>query len=690
MPSPPPHPLPPLQRRVAGRVVVWGLGILILCAILPPSTDAAEAPLTTAVAVRSLREEEAAKKLPVELRGTVVFIEGPNGAIVLQDSTAGTYFRGQNETSLQPGDELQVKGVTTPGTYLPGIEQASYVKLGHRELPPAQPATYADILSGRYFFQRIAVEGIVHAVVPTSDESRSILTLALGQDLLEVRICAPPQEGRQLTDSRVRIEGLAAGGVNQRRQLVQAIAWVHDWSGLQVIKPAPPESEVPLISGSRLLAFDALGQDRHRVRMAGTVIAAFPDGEIFVRDDATALRMQMLKHLPLPLGTRVEALGFPKMQRFSASLVNAQVLRQEPGPVPAAIAVSLADLIKGKHDNDLVTVTADLTSSFQTEDGHVLVLQEAGRSLRVQMPADGRQLPAGARVQVTGICLVDSNTASGTTSTPRSVHLRARLASDVAVLSAPPWWTSQRLALAVGLLLLAMALSALWITFLRRQVRRQTQALRRQIQHEATLEERQRIAREFHDTLEQGLTGLALRLDAVKARGADEKSVRLLQASRRLVSQIHEETRSLVSELRQPSHEALDLKTELARIAEEHTTDCGPAVEFQADTPLPALPSHIVHHLKMIAREAVTNALKHAQALHVVMRVHMRSQCLRIAVADDGQGFDFEARHHGLAARFGCIGIEERCEKLGATAHWRTSPGQGTLLEITLPVNNAA
>lgn len=164
----------------------------------------------------------------------------------------------------------------------------------------------------------------------------------------------------------------------------------------------------------------------------------------------------------------------------------------------------------------------------------------------------------------------------------------------------------------------------------------------------------------------------------MKARGADEKSGRLLQASRRLVSQIHEETRSLVSELRQPSHEALDLKTELARIAEEHTTDCGPAVEFQADSPLPALPSHIVHHLKMIAREAVTNALKHAQALHVVMRVHMQSQCLRIAVADDGRAL---TPRRGITARRG----DSAASASRSAARSSTRPRTGALPRARAP-----
>ena len=674
--------------NATSRLVHRYLG-LCASAVLCATTFGVGTPLTTALSVRSLPPEEAAKKLPVKLRGTVVFIEGPNGAIVLQDETAGTYFRGQNETTLRAGDEVVVKGVTTPGMYLPGIEQTTYERLGRGELPPSVPATYADFVSGRYFFQRVSAEGIVRAVTATSDESRSILSLAMGQDFLEVRICAPPQEGRLLVDGRVRIEGLASGGVNHRRQLVQPIAWVHDWSGLQVLKAAPPVSEVPKISGSKLLAFDVLGQGGHRVRVTGTVVAAFPNGEVFIRDETAALRLQLLPPIPLSVGTRIEVIGFPKMQRFSASLVNASIVRQEPGPRPSAVGVNLGELLNGAHDNDLVAVTAVLSGYFRAEDGDMLVLQESGRTIRAQVPPLDQELPAGARVRVTGICMVESNTASGVESRPRSVSLRGRVADDVTVLNAPSWWTNQRLALVAGVLLFVVMLASLWITVLRRQVRRQTRALRRQIEHEATLEERQRIAREFHDTLEQGLTGLALRLEGVQARGIDEKNGHLLRASRRLISQIQAETRSLVSELREPAPELADIAAALRTIVEEHPAGCEPTLTLKAGAVLPPLPSRTVHHLRMIAREAVTNALKHAHARHIHLALEMEEGRLRMAIADDGCGFDPAAPRNKQAGHFGCIGIEERCEKLGATVGWHSTLGQGATVEVELPFESS-
>lgn len=92
----------------------------------------------------------------------------------------------------------------------------------------------------------------------------------------------------------------------------------------------------------------------------------------------------------------------------------------------------------------------------------------------------------------------------------------------------------------------------------------------------------------------------------------------------------------------------------------------------------------------MITREAVTNALKHAHARHIRLAVEVKDGRLRMSIADDGIGFDPEVPRGGRAGHFGCIGIEERCEKLGASARWQSAPDQGTTIEIELTLEEPA
>lgn len=661
----------------------WLLGLLF--ALLTLRTDAQ---LHTALSVRSLPPDEAKQGLPVELRGTVIFIEGPRGTVFIQDGTAGSFFRAIDEITLRLGDEVEIKGRTAIGLYLPGVEKASYRLLRHGDVPPGTPASYADLLSGRYHYQRVAVEGIVQSAGPTGEEGRSRLQLAVGQDLLDVRVHAPPEDGRSLIDSRVRVEGLAAGTINNRRQLVQPSVWLQDWSGVTVLEEPVPDAHVPIIPGTNLLAFKVTGQGGHRVRVAGTVVASFADGSVYLRDGTAAFGLQLSIPAVLNPGDDVEAVGFPQMQRFSAKLSRAAILRQSTGTEPTATPVSAADLLKGNYDNDLVSIAGTVSNLFRAEDGHVLVLQGDGRrSIRVHVPAMEFSVPLGSEVRVTGVCLVEGSKDAGFKSLPSTVSLRSRGIEDVEILRSPSWWTARRMGMAVAALLLVVLLAGLWIAVLRRQVRRQTTALRRRIEHEAALEERQRIAREFHDTLEQGLAGLCLRLEAIQARGIDEKSSTLLKASRGLVSQIQAETRSLVSDLREPSEETVDLSSALAAIVDRHPAGCGPQLQMEVKSPLPPLPPRSVHHLRMIAQEAVTNALKHANSQRIALGLEIRGNDLVLTIADDGAGFDATTARVNKAGHFGCIGIEERCEKLGAKPTWLTAPGKGTTLEITLPIS---
>ena len=247
---------------------------------------AARAELTKAIQIRSLSHAEAKSGLPVKLRGTVTFIEGPR-AVFVQDETAGTFFRPDRPDKLRPGDVLEVTGNTHSGVYLPGIGLASYQILGHGPLPAAVAATYDDLLSGRFHYQRVAIEGIARSLVPF-DEGRSLLRVDLGFRIVDVRVDAVLEEESGILDSRVRVVGLAAGGINNRRQLVQPYLRSRDATEIIVLEPAVAEKDVPRVAASDLLTFRVTGQGSHRVRIDGVVTACPSRMLVFVRSGQTA------------------------------------------------------------------------------------------------------------------------------------------------------------------------------------------------------------------------------------------------------------------------------------------------------------------------------------------------------------------------------------------------------------------
>lgn len=662
--------------------------VAILLLVLASTLRAQPERLTKAIEVRSLSVAQAQQGLPVRLRGIVVFVEP--ASVFVQDETSTAFFRPSRLGDLRPGDEIELEGTTRMGLFLPGIGSADFKILRHATLPAGIPASYDDLVAARQHYKRVAVEGIVRSLAPV-EEGRSLLRLAMGSNILEVRVDAPPDRERALVDSRVRVQGLAAGFINERRQLVQPHVRAIDWSDVAILDAAPAPAQVPLISAAELLAFRVSGHGDRRVRIAGIVTASLPRGQVFLRHADSALAVRFDVPQPLIPGDRVEISGFPAMDLFSAAVVDAEIVSHHPGPAPDPIEVGTLDKLAGLHDAHLVTVVATLTDSFKSDGDIVLVLQDRTRSIQAHIP-DSAAVPAtGSQLRITAICRVESSQpGSGFASRPGVVSLRARNAADLVVLRSPPWWTARRLGFALSIVGGIALLGALWIVVLRLQVTRQTAALRRRIELEAALEERQRIAREFHDSLEQELAGVSLRLDALATREIDEKGRSLVAASRNLVSRIQTETRDLIGDLRDPNETAGDLAQALAGVAARHAADSGADVRFDDGGPLPALPAATVHDLRMMARESVTNALKHGRANSVTIAVATDHDRLTMTVVDNGCGFDTAIATEGRRGHFGCAGIRERGRKIGAEVAWRSVLQRGATVEVTLPLSGDA
>lgn len=663
----------------------------MLSAQLPsPAKPALNQPST----VRALTQEQAELQVPIHLTARVAYIAAP-GTVFVQDASGGTFFRTRDSIGdLAIGDLVEVQGVSFPGLYLTGIDASSFKVLEHGDPPPATPASFDDLLSGRFHYQRVALQGIVRRLA-TPEEDRTQLMLALGPQMLEIRIDATPPDATDWVDALVEVQGLAAGGINDRRQLVQPYLRVASWDHLRIVTPPVAEDRIPSVSATRLLRFpsDSTGRShQHRVRVSGVVLASFPDGRLYLREpadsdanSATALAARLTSPQPaLAVGQNVSVIGFPHMGGFSARLEDAIVTESQQGEKPVPHATTLRDLATANADADLISLKATLIEHSRTEAGTELRLKDGASTLAAVLPEQPDDLPAvGSLLALTGIYQVDASGESGFRATPTAARLLLRSTADLEVLHAPSWWSPRRLITLVGVLGGLVLAGLVWISLLHRQVAIQATALRSQIAKEAVLEERQRIAREFHDTLEQELAGLSIRLGALGSRALDEKASSLLQTSLQLVSRIQSEARNLVADLRSGDHASGDLGLALRDLIDRQAPQ-SQTIDLTIVSPLPTLPAHIVHHLRMIAQEALTNIHKHAGAQNIKLTVQTDDCGLHLLISDDGQGFDATKPPLG-SGHFGCIGIRERCRKMGATVEWRSAPGQGTSVQVHYP-----
>jgi two-component system NarL family sensor kinase len=214
----------------------------------------------------------------------------------------------------------------------------------------------------------------------------------------------------------------------------------------------------------------------------------------------------------------------------------------------------------------------------------------------------------------------------------------------------------------------------------------------RQAEFGATLE-RNRLAREIHDTLAQGLAAITLQLETadalLAARGAPvgsgpERTQKAIAQALSLARANLEEARRSVLDLRAAPLEGRTLAQALSALAEEATSKGGAPVRFHATGGSRPLPNRVEAGLYRIAQEAVGNAVRHAAARTIRVKLLAQPAHVRLMVIDDGRGFDASALPKD---RYGLAGIQERVHLLGGKLTLQSSPGQGTQVDVLVPLD---
>jgi signal transduction histidine kinase/ligand-binding sensor domain-containing protein len=202
------------------------------------------------------------------------------------------------------------------------------------------------------------------------------------------------------------------------------------------------------------------------------------------------------------------------------------------------------------------------------------------------------------------------------------------------------------------------------------------------------LDERARLAREIHDTLAQGFVGISSQLDAVAMCMPDERSAarKYLDMARRMARHSLTEARRSVMDLRASMLEGQDLAAALESGTRVWTQGSGVDVDVAVTGPLHPLPEEFEQHLLRIAQEAVTNVLKHAGARNIRIKLHTEARKLYLRIVDNGHGFEQQDAFSPVGGHFGLIGMRERAERLGGELRLASHPGEGTEVEVTVPL----
>jgi ligand-binding sensor domain-containing protein/signal transduction histidine kinase len=201
-------------------------------------------------------------------------------------------------------------------------------------------------------------------------------------------------------------------------------------------------------------------------------------------------------------------------------------------------------------------------------------------------------------------------------------------------------------------------------------------------QFRAILAERSRIARELHDTLLQGFSGVTMEMQALAARLPHDSREALRDIIHDAANCLTEARRS-VSELRRNRRPSPGLPAELSQAARQLTLSNAVRLKLVVDKYTQALPAYVEYNLLRIAQEAINNAVKHAGAQTIEVTLRMLPDALRISVEDDGSGF---VPGNPAPEHFGLVGMRERADEIGADLRVTSEPEMGTIVVVDFPV----
>ena len=205
-------------------------------------------------------------------------------------------------------------------------------------------------------------------------------------------------------------------------------------------------------------------------------------------------------------------------------------------------------------------------------------------------------------------------------------------------------------------------------------------------QRAAVFEERNRMARDIHDTLAQGFTGVIVQLEAAEdaiSCGYRKEADDHLHRAGELARQSLSEARRSVHALRPRALEEHNFWDALKGSIKNTTAGTALHATFEAQGKLPELPQPWQENLLHIGQEALTNTLKYAHARNFKTRLTYKAKELRLELRDDGDGFKVKDRHDGVGLR----GMRERVEQMGGELEITSSRGKGTKITVVLPCN---
>ena len=632
------------------------------------------------------------------LRGVVTFMGRAfdRECLFLQDESGATLVRASpvffRSSQVESGQMIEGRGnvLFSPGDA--PLRLGTVTTLGWGALPrpiPYPARSEAKLADGRW----VEVEGIVRSV------TRQVMSVMSRDGLIQVWVGdLGSTKMARYVDCRVSLRGVFSLQVAAEPALL-----VPSPRFIEIKEFAPRDPFViPTFAINKIGAPEVSADLLHRVKVAGAVTYHDQD-MLIVQDQTGGARVFGSKTSDVRVGDRVEVVGFPNQEGDAVTLSESVVRKTGDVHSPEPIDMMMEGLLDGRLNCWLVRLEGILLDQKTRQGRQLLELQSGQRVFQAVLAETAGQLktlPVGSRVQVTGVSQLQLAGLSPIAGTGRDHPLVATMdilmrgPEDLVLLERPPWWTWRHTATVVLVLVFILIAAVGWIRSLRRRVAQRTgelQVAMTQLQREtevsATLAERERLAAEIHDTLEQGLSGIMMQLDGADTRLANDDSGARenLEMARRMVQFSRAEVRHSLWNLESQLLKDGDLGAAIKEIARQMSAGSSTAVSVEVSDSRFDLPAAIEHHLLRCTQEAISNALKHSGAQNIRVSLGYHSDKVELEITDDGCGFDSRLVLTGPGTHLGLRNLRSRARKMKGRLDINSEPHKGTTVRLTIP-----
>jgi signal transduction histidine kinase len=672
------------------------LRFLILTLLLAARLAAIES-LDTVAKLRALSPAEAARELPVSFDATVIACDARGRNLYVRDATAATYVetRGPQEDTLEalklrPGMRIRIEGTSRPGGYVPDMNQQHIEVLGQGPLPTPRRIGEDELLSPALDSQWVEVPAVVTGVERTSE--RFTLTVEVHGWKLKAFITRDEhatERAAELMQRPVRLQGIAGTFFNSERQMTGRYFAVPSFDQIIPTDVLAPTTTPPLRAANQLLRSDDTTQSL--VRVEG-VVTQTDGNDFYLRDASGSVLVHTAGKDAFAPGDWVEAEGFAAIASFRPVLRARKLTLTGHGEIPQPLSLDFDVNKITRFQAELIALDADFLARRDGIDDVVLQCRMGERFFEARLPVSNNLpngLTPGDRIRLTGICEL-------TTTNPLSLfwfvdgfRIHLPKTGGIVMLQRAPWWTLRHLLVILGIISAVACVALTWVWLLRRRVKEQTATIGSQLQKVAVQDERQRIARELHDTVEQGLASLSMQMGSITDDIEDMPTQvpaqlrKSFQLAQQIVRHCREDARASIQDLRNIELEQRGLSGALQELLPMAAS--GGSAEFLMQVtgePRPLVKMTETHLLR-IAQEAVNNAARHAAARHIRVTLDYSPATVTLTIRDDGRGFDLATP--APLGHFGLLGIHERSNKIQALLAVESAPDQGTTVRVVVP-----